>query len=325
MNRLLSSLSAIAVGAMTLLAQSPDKQFTLPGHPASLIKHLDLGVSLGTTGIGLDASATLSSVVKIRTGISYTPPVHVPLHFSMTTYDGGAIHSGNFDKAKEMMKMVSGFDIDDVVDITGKPTMFNFKLLADIYPLRNKHWHLTAGFFLGPKKVGSAINTMGEMPSLLAVGIYNNFYDYLVNEEYLDKPIFKDIYLDPDLGDQLREKVMNTGRVGIHIGEFKSDGTPYIVQPDKDGMVKAKALVNMLRPYAGFGYETTLTSDNRLKMTVDCGAMMWGGAPEIIAHDGVNLTTDVTNIRGKVGDYMNVVTALKVYPVVSIRFAWALF
>lgn len=325
MTRLKAILSALVISTASITAQtSPD--FSLPGHPASLIKHLDVGLSLGTTGIGLDASASLSRVVRLRAGFSYTPPICVPLHFGLTTYDGGAIHSGNFDKAKDLMYQLSGFEIDDVVDINGKPTMFNFKLLTDIYPLRNKHWHLTAGFFFGPKKVGSAINTMAEMPSLLAVGIYNKQYDFFVNEQYLDKPIYGDFYVDPDVGDQIRDKMMNTGRVGIHIGDFKSDGTPYIVQPDKDGMVKARALVNMFRPYIGMGYETVVkNSDNRLKFSVDCGAMMWGGAPDIIAHDGVNLTTDVTDIRGKVGDYMKVVTALKVYPVVSIRLAYAIF
>ena len=164
------------------------------------------------------------------------------------------------------------------------------------------------------------------MPSLLAVGIYNRQYEFFLNEEYLDKPIFGSVYLDPEVGDEIREKMMNTGRIGIQIGEFKSDGSPYIVEPDKDGMVKAKALVNMFRPYVGMGYETTLKeSDNRLKFSIDCGAMIWGGAPDIIAHDGVNLTTEVTNIRGKVGDYMNVVTALKVYPVISLRFSYAIF
>lgn len=328
LTRIKSSVYAMVIGATSIMAQgqvkSPD--ISLPGHPASLIKHLDVGLSFGTTGFGLDAAASLSDVVRLRAGISYTPPVQVPLHFGLTSYDGGAINSGNFDKAKELMRSLSGFEIDDQVDITGKPTMFNFKFLADIYPLTNKHWHLTAGFFIGPRKVGSAINTMYEMPSLLSVGIYNRFYEYLEEERYIDEPIYGDVYLSPDMGDQLREKIMDAGRVGIHIGDFKSDGKPYMVEPDKDGMVKAKALVNMFRPYIGVGYETTFKkSDNRLKFSVDCGAMMWGGAPDIIAHDGVNLTKDVTNIRGKVGDYMDVVTALKVYPVVSIRFAYAIF
>ncbi|MDE7443465.1 MAG: hypothetical protein K2M65_04820, partial [Muribaculaceae bacterium] len=131
MTRLQAIITALTLGTASLMAQTTT---AISGHSTSLIKHFDVGLTLGTTGVGIDASASLSNVVRLRTGISYTPPIHVPLHFSLTTYDGGAINSSNLDKATELMKTFSGYDVDDVVDITGKPTMFNFKLLADIYP-----------------------------------------------------------------------------------------------------------------------------------------------------------------------------------------------
>jgi hypothetical protein len=53
--------------------------------------------------------------------------------------------------------------------------------------------------------------------------------------------------------------------------------------------------------------------------------MVWGGTPTQRMHDGTNLSKDVTNIPGALGDYVGVIKALKVYPVLSVRFAKTIF
>ena len=76
------------------------------------------------------------------------------------------------------MKGFSGYEVEDHVDMLGKPTMNNFKLLLDIFPFKNnKHWHFTAGFYWGPSQFAKADNTTEAMTSLLAVGIYNRMYE----------------------------------------------------------------------------------------------------------------------------------------------------
>ena len=133
-----------------------------------------------------------------------------------------------------------------------------------------------------------------------------------------------DVYLDPDLADMLKEKFESFGRLGVKIGDYKN-GTPYIMEPDKDGTLRARALVNAVRPYVGFGYGGTLSADKRWTGSFDVGAMMWGGSPDVITHDGVNMTTELTNVRGKVGRYLDMIKTMKVFPVVSLRIAYTLF
>ena len=53
--------------------------------------------------------------------------------------------------------------------------------------------------------------------------------------------------------------------------------------------------------------------------------MMWGGTPSLIAHDGVNLSKDVKNIKGKPGDYVDVLKTFKVYPVISVAVSYKFF
>ena len=44
-----------------------------------------------------------------------------------------------------------------------------------------------------------------------------------------------------------------------------------------------------------------------------------------ITHDGTNLTKDVENISGKVGDWVDFLGGFKVYPVLQVRFTKTIF
>lgn len=286
---------------------------------------LDLGVTIGTTGLGIEAATRVTDWVKVRAGVEFIPSFNIPMHFGITTYTDGTVNSGNFAKIQNLMYEFAGYEMDDRVDMSAKPKVSNFKLLVDVYPFReNRHWHVTVGFYSGPRRIGKAINAMGEMPSLLTINMYNRLYDYALSDGFIEDPIYGDIYLDPVIADELTDKFREYGRLGIHIGDFK-DGTPYYMEPDKDGTVSAKAYVNSFKYYTGFGYTSSLSDDQRWNFSVDTGVLFWGGAPKVITHEGVDMTNELINVRGKVGDYLNFMKALKVYPVVSVKFSYTLF
>jgi hypothetical protein len=52
--------------------------------------------------------------------------------------------------------------------------------------------------------------------------------------------------------------------------------------------------------------------------------MFWG-KPDLYTHDGTNLTKDVEGIKGKVGDYVDLIGGLTVYPSISVRFTKTIF
>ncbi len=317
-------LSVLAVSLTAFAGQSSGDDSTMKTD-RNIFSHLQGGVTVGTTGIGVNVATNITDHLRIRAGVDFTPHFNVPMSFSLQSYtDGGGVNANNFDKLQKYMEGLTGVEVDDRVELDGKPTMTNFKLLFDVYPWADKGWRITAGFYVGPKKVAKAVNIMGEMPSLLAVNIYNHFYDFIMSDDATDKPIYGDIYLDPFLVDEVREDLQGQGYMGIHVGDFK-DGRPYMMQPDTDGMVKVSAFVNRFRPYAGLGYTGDLGKDKRWKFDVDCGLMMWGGSPSLITHDGTNLSKDVVNIKGKPGDYVKLMNAFKVYPVVSFSICYRFF
>lgn len=307
------TIAAIALACLTTtgMAQNDKKDF-------QAFNHLDLGLTLGTTGIGFDLATPLGEYVQIRTGFEYMPRFTKSLHFDIQSFsDDGSLIDTQFDNLSDRLESFTGYKADSQVKMNGKPTLWNFKLLFDVFPFRNKHWHLTAGFHWGPSQIAEAINDLEDAPTLVAVNIYNNIYEKVSEGEN----VFGDFDVDPDL----RRKIKRSGRMGIHVGDY-DDGTPYLMEPDENCTVSAKVTVNSFKPYLGFGYGGKLfKNDNRYQVSFDAGLMFWGGEPAITTHDGTNLSKDVSNISGKVGDYVDFISGIKVFPVLNLRITRRLF
>lgn len=296
-----------------------------------IFQHLDASVSLGTTGIGFDVSSPIGNFVNLRAGYDFMPHFHYHMNFGVQVGDNPAESDSKFQRLSGLLEGLTGYQVDNQIDMIGVPTFNNFKLLVDVFPLKdNKQWHVTAGFYIGPSKIAKAYNTTEDMPSLMAVGIYNNMYDRIKAGEAL----FEDTYLPYEM----EEKVLNYGRMGIHVGDYSHDifdangqllhtkGEPYMMEPDGNAMAKASVKVNSFKPYLGIGYGGRLFKNNdNYHIAVDCGLLFWGGTPSIITHDGTDLAKDVENITGKVGDYVDLLKGFKVFPVLNVRFTKSIF
>lgn len=292
-------------------------------HRHGVLNTIEIAGNAGTTGLGLEIASPVTKWAKVRAGFDVMPKFTIPMEFGMETYTDGRI-SDKFDRIREMMYQMSGFEIDQNVKMESKPTMTTFRFMVDVYPFRNKHWHFTAGFFVGGRSVGTSINTMTEMPSLLGLNMYDRMYQKVTADDFIDKvldePFYGDIYLDPEVAIEMQEKFRSMGELGIHIGDFK-DGTPYMMRPDKDGTVWAKAYVNRFRPYVGFGYGGALSPDGKWQASFDAGVQFWGGVPKVTTHDGTVLN-DLDNLKGKVKNYMNLMKGLPVYPTIDFRISY---
>jgi hypothetical protein len=316
---LLFTLVMTVMGALAQEQQQQQQQPASSGFGHRLVDNLGVGVNLGTTGIGIDVATKLTNWASLRMGVDYTPGIIVPMNFNVNCYTGETLTPTKFAKLQELMQEFTGFYVDDNIRMDCQARMVNFKFLVDFYPLRNKHWYVTAGFYWGSSYVAKSINARSEMSSLLAIAMYNRMYDYIANTDFMEEPLYKDYYLDPDVADALKERFERYGRVGVHMGDYKEGGL-YMMEPDADGMVKAKAYVNSFKPYLGLGFKTTM--GQHVDLNVDLGTMMWGGAPKLITHEGVDLVRDVENIPGKVGDYVEIARHLKAYPVLTASFIY---
>ena len=316
---------------------------TLTSQAQNMFNHLDLGVTLGTTGIGLDAAMPVGDYVKLRTGFEVMPRFNYDMNFGVESFDGTgtSIDQSTFNRMADVLYGLTGFKVDQNVTMKGKPTMWNFKFMVDVYPFKNnKHWHFTAGFHWGPSKIAEAVNAQEDSPSLFAVGMYNHIYDVAYADWVLDipTPLIETettgaVYMDPSM----EKTILSMGRMGIPIGKYSHDmtdaqgnvhkkGETYYMQPNENSMVTVDARTNSFKPYLGVGYEGRLIKGNdNYKIGFDAGVMFWGGTPSIITHDGTDLVHDVEDINGKVGDYVKLIKGVKVFPVLNLRITRRIF
>ena len=291
-----------------------------------IFQHLDVSLTAGTTGIGIDVASPVGKYVQVRAGYEFMPRFTKRMRFDLTI-------NGEPARAYDEQGYQQETTFTRLNDF-----LYEFTLV-DVFPFkRNKHWHFTAGFYWGPSRFAYAENAIESMQTLCAVGIYNNMYDKAVNGDPLID--FEKLNLPSvtfEAQDKLYEKILNFGRLGFSVGYFKHDivdadgdvhlaGERYIVEPDARGMVTVTAKANSFKPYLGFGYGGRLVKNrDDWKVSFDCGAMFWGGTPDLYMHDGINLTEDVERISGQVGTYVDLFSAFKVYPVLSFRITKRLF
>jgi len=290
-------------------------------HKGNLFRHLEVSLSAGTTGIGIDLATTITEHIQIRAGYDYMPRFRKNFKLDVVVngetakqYDGnGNRIEAPFDRISEVMYQKTGYDLNDYVELTGKLTINNFKFLVDVYPFRyNKHWHFTAGAYWGPSQFGEAENVRESNTTLMLIGHYNQLYD--TDEAYKKE-----------------------GRLAMYVGDYSHDvvreseiihakNDKYLMEPGSDGMIHLKATSNYVKPYVGFGYGgMLLPSRTDWKVTVEAGVLIWGGTPSQVTHDGTDLSRDVKNYKGDLKGTVDLIEKLKVFPVLSVRIAKTLF
>ena len=86
-------LAVMTIGTTAMQAQNDKKDFTA-------FKHMDLGVTVGSTGLGIDIASPLGNSVQVRTGFEIMPRFEQSLHFDIQSFgynEDGQIQSSKFD------------------------------------------------------------------------------------------------------------------------------------------------------------------------------------------------------------------------------------
>lgn len=261
----------------------------------NILNHMDLGVNIGTLGIGVDVAVPIGNYVRVRAGYNYMPRFTLHADFSIETSKGGAakylekiknvdlekkaaeigvdLNQPEFKEYKDMFDKFRNVEAKDQVTMDLKPNLHQFKFLVDVMPFKNnKHWSFTTGFFVGPSTIGEACNQDKETLLLEAVTAYNDLYiDYLRNEN--DFAGHGEVAV-------LTQLFTSNGIAGVPLGYFE-DGKKAMMVPNEDGTVSAELKITKVRPYIGFGYNTHLSRNKKWKLNVDAGVLFRCGKPHI--------------------------------------------
>ena len=289
--------------------------------PVRPFGQLEIGVNASTLGIGIDFATPINDYLSLRGGYTFMPKFSISMEFGvgieerMYQYD----EAGNImlDEYEEPMLTDFGRIIDYVESFTGsktqnkmtmiaEPTMHNYKLLVDVHPFQDKRWRFTTGFFAGSSTIARVSNSAGDIATLYTANMFNRIYEKAEADEPFASVGGFDLYAGPAL--------LDYGRIGLDVGE-REDGSIYRMEPNELCIVSVEAKTNVFKPYLGFGYKG---GTGKTHLNVDCGVLFWGGAPDLITHDGTNLTRDLTKIEGQMGQYVDLARRFTVFPMLSI-------
>ncbi len=128
----LGSFAFLAMVLSSLPAQAQDtvEEF-------GIFDHLSAGITLGTTGIGIDLAAPVTEYLQVRAGYNF---------FSGFKYKEDIDYRAKGRKGK--------------TEVEGKNYMGTGKLLLDVFPFPSSAFHLTTGFYIGTDEIITAENTI---------------------------------------------------------------------------------------------------------------------------------------------------------------------
>lgn len=312
---LMLMLSVVSIRAQYVSALQPQQSYDTYLHWGSAFQHLDVALSLGTSGIGVDVATPLCDWAQLRLGYEFMPPL--TKNFSVPVYAGD--NNEDFEAMRSYISTKYNYKMPRYVDMEGELTMNNLKLLVDFYPLPdNKKLHVTAGFYYGSFQIAKIATDGSAKATLSYITAFNHLFETV------------------DDGDAR----LDIGMAGLYWGKFDRDitdddggvihkqGDSYLMQPSADNTIDIPVKTNSFKPYLGVGYELGLQKKNDKdvwKLSIDAGAMFWGGTPSMYTPDGYNLTKDITDIPGKKGDKINLIKKLIIYPVIGVRLVRNIF
>lgn len=261
-----------------------------------ILNHMDVGVNVGTLGIGIDVAVPVGDYVRVRAGYNYIPRITLHSDFNIETSNGEVsnlwekvgkindklveynidLNDPGFESYKAMYDKFQHAELRDYVTMGLRPNVHQFKFLVDVLPFKNnKHWSFTAGFFVGPSEVGDACNLERETLILEGINAYNELYKNYPNEGIGSMGV----RLRPTNSVETKDDPFyRYGLAGFKLGTFE-DGDMAMMVPGQDATVRAEMTANKFRPYLGFGYNTHLSKDKKWNLNVDAGILFLCGAP----------------------------------------------
>jgi len=296
--------------------------------------HLGVSAGVGTTGITIDASATLNSYLGARFGIDIMPKITVKTDLNLGIEDktqGKSVTemSKYIDQLNEQIDVWNGThpsdrmehidknilpngEIPNKLDVEGKLTNTTWHFLVDVYPFGGvSSFHVTAGAYFGPEKIISVYNkTDGFMTPI------NQWNNAIQTAEANPSSTLNTLVVQP----------YNLSMIGAELGDYFI--TP---NPSDNGNVEANIKVNSFRPYLGVGFGRAVPK-GRVGCQFDLGVQFWG-TPKVYAptydKNAKKYLSDTElkeeNAGGDAGGVIKTISKVSVYPVLNFRLIGRIF
>ena len=290
MKKLLVIFTLLGMSLIPASAQDDDQM---------IFNHMGIGISVGTTALGINASTVLTPYLGIRAGINVWPmfKVHSRLHLRL---ESDAREPGDcLQHLQEVNQQLTEGEwvppsISDLMDVNVKvlPKLTAGHVLVDYFPFpRHSSFHVTAGAHIG---TGTVVN------------LHNRYEGILMPITLWNKALEK-----PEMQSVVEEYHLR--RVGVALGD-------YFIMPDDEGNINARIRVSGFRPYLGLGFGRAVPH-RRIGCQFDLGLQFWG-SPKVVVNGEV-LQPD--KVGDDLDDVLSIVSRIKVFPVLNFRLVGRIF
>lgn len=307
MKKVVLSLVALIAILMNVNAEE-DKAF---------FNHLAVGVSVGTPGIGFDVAMPVCDYVTVRAGLDFMPNIKVEdIGVDISGHSGEwTKYQNDFGQMKanrQYLDPAGQKAVDEVGDymkeslpnevlIDGKFSMFDAKLLFDIYPTQKSTFHFTVGFYAGNSKIVEAYTTNCQN-QLKAITYFN---DNLANRTFTaNTPAGPQSYT---FGDE----------IGAKVGD-------YLIKPNGE-QANALVKVNGFRPYVGVGFGNIVPKKHPFTFAFDLGCQFWGTPSFYVQQKNGDVKLDKNSNLDGAGGAIKTISKLSVYPTLNFRLGFRAF
>ena len=251
-----------------------------------IFNHLGIGVSVGTTALGINVSTVLTPYFGLRAGVNLWPILKLRSNLHL----GSRIQNWEPGELSEDEQVP--MEMPEVMSMHIKPKLTAGHLLIDYYPFpHSSNFHLTTGFHLGTGTVVDIHNR--HEGSLMPVTAWNNAME------------------NPDAQEVVERN--NLQPIGLVLGD-------YFIAPDENGNIDARIRVSGFRPYLGLGFGRAVPR-KRIGCQFDLGVQFWG-SPKVMVN-GEELKPD--KVGEEFDDVLSIVSRIKVFPVLSFRLVGRIF
>ena len=264
-----------------------------------IFNHVGIGISVGTTALGINASTVLTPYFGIRAGVNVWPlfKVHSKLHLRLES--DGREPGDCWKYLQEVNQQLSAGEwvppsIADIMDVDVKvlPKLTAGHVLFDYYPFpRHSSFHLTAGAHIG---TGTVVNLHNRREGIL-----------------MPITIWNQVLAKPEMQPVVEEHHLR--RIGVALGD-------YFIMPDEEGNLNARIRVSGFRPYLGLGFGRAVPH-KRIGCQFDLGLQFWG-SPKVFVN-GEELQPD--KVGEDLNDVLSLVSRIKVFPVLNFRLVGRIF
>ena len=261
--------------------------------------HMGVGVSVGTTALGINVSTVLTPYLGVRAGINVWPLIKVGrlMHFRVEDTDREPVYvlqhldevNARLEEGEKVLPT-----IEDIMEVDFKvlPKLTAGHIIFDVFPFpRSSSFHFSAGAHMGTEIVVNIHNRYDGL--LMPVTMWNNA---MVNPNV--QPVVEEYGLK---------------RIGLALGD-------YFLMPDQDGNIDAQIRVSGFRPYLGLGFGRPVPH-KRIGLQFDLGLQFWG-SPRVY-FNGEELKPD--RVGEELDDILSILSRIKVFPVLNVRLIGRIF